>query len=616
MGRKIAGHIIWLAILLAALYGQQEIFTQTEEVQAEDAELQETDDSVESGTEEVGKEDGDEDEKQEEPPLPYEILYGRPNGENQYYTVKPEVTVFHPGNTGETVYVLQNDAGAVLQGRLSDAGSRAVIGQESFAEGTNRLQVWIEYIKPSPEPEPDQPSAEGQEEEPDEPPVTEPERLYEQTLEFKVDTCAPALSIRETGGNTWKQYQTEMEYKTYDNAEGSGIKNIVCYVNGKERECRTGQEGAFVVRSTSVNGKGIPVKITVYDMAGNSSGWEGQVFVDSSPPDVQIREITDYMITSRDVSALFAVSDDNTLKSCSVETSWITPEGEEIPVPEEEWQAAGERQMRQTFSRDGIYRMHLKAEDMAGFQSEASAQVIVDKNNPVISYIDEIDGTYVKEFCWERPIAEIIRDFTSYTYTFTLDGHPYLPGQKVQKEGRRILEAEAVDAAGNRSKAAAEFVIDHTAPKIVFENTENGMAYEGRKTCTIRLENNTDRIREVSINGKKQPLSGKKNEFTCELEEYRVYKIKAAAVDRAGNEREDSVLFEVVPEKTFTDKLLSPVRETLGLEEKGFKRENDGTAGKNIQEEKTFPHALLMAAVASVLIFSAAAAYIIKRRKH
>ena len=108
MGRKIAAQFLLLVLLLAALYGQQETFAQ-EDSQGTHAEREDTDDlegggdedeqtkadtdhSDQEGQEETEQEqppEGDGDDTQEKPPLPYEVSYGEPDGEEQYYTVKP-----------------------------------------------------------------------------------------------------------------------------------------------------------------------------------------------------------------------------------------------------------------------------------------------------------------------------------------------------------------------------------------------------------------------------------------------------------------------------------------------------------------------------------------------
>ena len=147
----------------------------------------------------------------------------------------------------------------------------------------------------------------------------------------------------------------------------------------------------------------------------------------------------------------------------------------------------------------------------------------------------------------------------------------------IEEQGKRLeakalearLEAEAVDAAGNRSRAAAAFVIDHTPPEILFEGVENGVAYEERRTCTVRLGNSSDRIKEIRINGERQALETDTDEYSCTFEEHQVYSIRVTAVDRAGNEKEEAVMFQVVPKQTLVDRLLSPARQSLGLEEIG-----------------------------------------------
>ncbi|MBM6685784.1 hypothetical protein H9X90_06580 [Faecalicatena contorta] len=592
MGRKIAAQFLLLVLLLAALYGQQETFAQEDRQETyeesqetyEDGkqtyeEREETDSGDEGeeqheqpkgdreqsgeGGENPGEEQTDQPQKgedgdgqKEDPPVPYEITYGEPDGEDQYYTVKPQVTILHQGETGETVYSLENASGVSAGGRISQPDGQAVVEPEAFGEGENHLRVWIEYT----------------------PPGEELRILYEKEFLFKIDTCPPALDMWVEGGEDWHQYQANVRYKTRESSDGSGIKYIVCYINGQQQERTEKSEGAFSVRQASRGGQGIPVAVAAVDQAGNRTYRESQVYVDDAPPAVEIRGVQDYMITSRDVQALFEASDDNGLASCSVHTIWISPEGASTVLEEGEWRDEnGSSKLSQIFSQDGIYRMRIRAVDRAGFQSETETQVIVDKQNPVIAYVDEIDGTWVKEFCWDRPVSEIFTDFTSYTYRLTLDGVPYLPGQTVKKEGRRILEAEAVDAAGNRSRAAAEFVIDHTPPKIVFEGVENGVAYEERRTCTVRLGNSADWIKEIRVNGERQSLAPGTDEYTCTFEEYQVHSIRVTAVDKAGNEKKDSVVFQVVPRQSLAGRLLSPVRQSLGLEKDGFKQHEDGT---------------------------------------
>ena len=595
MGRKLAGQLLALAFLLAAIYGQQEIFAKEEPA---------------------------------ERPLPYEIAFEEPDGWDGYYTVRPQVIITHPGPAGETVYVLEHDGGAGAQGRICEAGGQAVIGQEQFAEGVNRLRVWMEYTPPAEDEEPDteEPDTEDEEpgaEEPDtEEPDTEepvqpgpPEILYEQTCVFRVDTRPPSLQAWIRGGNVWHQNQADVDFKAGETPDGSGIKNIACYVNGDRVRVTEEGSGSLTVEEPSRGGQGVPVRIEAWDRAGNTTSWEGEVYVDSAPPSLAVTGVTDYMITSRDVTALFRASDDNLLASCSAQTVWITPEGEETVLEGAKWSREGETwQARQTFDRDGIYRMQVCARDQAGFQTEQSVQVIVDKSNPVISWVDEVDGACMQAFRWEKPVSEIITDFTSYTYTVKLDGFPCLPGFQTEREGRHVLEVEAVDAAGNRSRADARFVIDHTAPHIAFEGVESGTAYEKEREVTVRLGDSADWIREIRVNGVRQKTGEKACVYTRVFQEEGVYELEVSATDLAGNVREASVIFEIVPEATLAQQLLAPVKESLGIEKDSLPTEEEKRRKESGKKEEG-GRFLWYAAAAGTAVLAAPAGWCLLKKK-
>ena len=133
MGRKIVWQVFLLVAVLAALYGQQEIFAQ-EDAQAICEE--------EEKEPEEGEEQGEEQEKG--PPLPYEVSYEEPDGEEQYYTVKPQVTISHPGETGETVYTVEmrrelswREGSASREGRLSLGRRHLQRGKTGSVSGLN-----------------------------------------------------------------------------------------------------------------------------------------------------------------------------------------------------------------------------------------------------------------------------------------------------------------------------------------------------------------------------------------------------------------------------------------------------------------------------------------------
>ena len=93
------------------------------------------------------------------------------------------------------------------------------------------------------------------------------------------------------------------------------------------------------------------------------------------------------------------------------------------------------------------------------------------------------------------------------------DGRKVYPiGTEIDTEGRHTLQVNAIDAAGNEAVARAEFVIDHTPPKIQFYQVEEGVQYEGLLNFQVDSRKKEDWIEEVLINGKRQTLKKRRRE--------------------------------------------------------------------------------------------------------
>lgn len=112
----------------------------------------------------------------------------------------------------------------------------------------------------------------------------------------------------------------------------------------------------------------------------------------------------------------------------------------------------------------------------------------MDKTNPVIRYVDQMQGAYVPYFQWNYGKEEVVQDDTEYSYEIRLDGRFYNTGTRVEDEGVRMLQVEAVDAAGNKSTAEAIFQIDHTPPRIRIYDVENGTSYEEAAAVSISVD--------------------------------------------------------------------------------------------------------------------------------
>ena len=556
MGRKIAGKLLVLILLLAALYRQQDIFAQN----SDSRDVREIEEEQESGEKEEGEEDG---EVEPDPLVLYRVEYEKQDGETSYYREPPSVKITHPGKRGETVFFLQS-GDSKREGRLKEEGSTVVISPEEFQEGRSMLEIWME--------------AEGK-------------KIRHQQIEFKVDTTAPVMAVR-LPDTTWQQYEACVKVTAEDGALGSGVKNVVCYVNGRKTEhidIAKAAEGKaeFRIREHSSGGKAVAIRIVAWDYAGNAGSWEGRVFIDRVCPIAEIKGAADYSVTGKDTEVVFTASDDNLLKTAEVRIVRTDPRGNTVSCQNGTWSSEnGHKIYCQKLTKEGKYQLDLKAEDMAGFTAGAKAQIVIDKKAPVISKVSEIDGRYLQEFCWNYPETEYIQDFTSCSCTVTVDGKFYFPGQSLTKEGRHQMKVEAVDQAGNRSEERADFTIDRTAPDILIQGITDGKSYEPEANVDIRIRGEKDWLTEVKVNGKKEILPEKCHKHTLELKDPGIYEIEVRAEDEAKNRAVKTMMIEILPEETAVQKLLRPVQKALGLKQETFAQEEQKTkkAGSHAEE--------------------------------
>ena len=117
-----------------------------------------------------------------------------------------------------------------------------------------------------------------------------------------------------------------------------------------------------------------------------------------------------------------------------------------------------------------------------------------------------------------------------------MDGRLYPIGTEIDTEGRHTLQVNAIDAAGNEAVARAEFVIDHTPPKIQFYQVEEGAQYEGILNFQVRIpeKRRLDR-RSVEVNGKRTDIKKRRREVY--ISDYKSRRI-CSKRDSSGSGRE------------------------------------------------------------------------------
>lgn len=533
-----------------------------------------------------------EEETEEKPQIrKYEIVIPEADGQNGYYISCPVIEIRHVSEAGKTLCRLTDHTGRIFEQTLEHTGDMAEFGQEHFSEGENRLEVWMT-------------DEDGKELE---------EFRFQKT--FQIDRKAPVISMQAPQGfDHWYAGEVSLLVKAADGAAGSRVAGIRCSSNGQVLGQTGEAEATFTVPFFSQNGQPVRVEVRAVDHAGNVAWQECELLIDGEAPEAMIEGVHDYMITSQPVTIRCVARDENILAKTVAKAEQESPDGaltsrEIIGWTQTEAGTAAEILLE----TDGSYQISMEAEDQAGHKSSASRKLTVDRHNPVIRHVDELDGTYQKSFCLEHSGSDLIWDFTTFTYSVTLDGKLYPSGETVDREGVHVLEVKAVDSAGNTGTARAQFVIDHTAPVVVFQDVEEGESYEEKKSFQVTLENQADEIQEIRINGVRQKTSPSGKIYRYTVEE-KAYEISVKAVDRAGNQTVQRLTFEVVPKMTLAEKILEPVKKTLGMEETRAK-EKDEDLQENPRREKTGEWQLVLGSCAGLAAIGGAGWIVWKKKK-
>ncbi|WP_223254474.1 Ig-like domain-containing protein [Bacillus sp. HNG] len=199
-------------------------------------------------------------------------------------------------------------------------------------------------------------------------------------------------------------------------------------------------------------------------------------------------------------------------------------------------------------SDEGDYTLKAEIFDLANNVSTRTIVFTIDKTSPVIRFKEPISNKFFNETL----IPELlIEDLSAYDIiSLTLNGQPYNLGDPIEEEGKHVLFFEVKDKAGNIQQLSVEFIIDKTPPKVNFEGVKKNKTYRDPVTLSISLDNPSDTLKSVMING--ELFNGDVKEVdgtkvvTVTLSDINKYKVEVLAFDEAGNENNEAVEFEIV----------------------------------------------------------------------
>lgn len=485
-------------------------------------------------------EGGTEKPPEEKPEIPiekYKVNIPEEDGDSGYYRKKPEVSICHVSQRGQTRYFVKYDEDIKAEGVLTSPGEKAVIKEHVFSEGKNVLYIWMEEEDGT---------------------KVEEEKLETKKV-FRIDTKEPQIHMEVPKGfDAW--YQGKVTVKVRAEDKGSKVEKLSCKVDGENAGSAEDETGEFLVEKASALGKGVEVAVTAKDLAGNESERIKTLYIDRQPPQISVTGAENYKITGKPVQMTLCIEEENQFSEFTAQVVRENVKGKKKSILLPEWKQDGrKRVLTQELKEDGIYTIHVKGTDAAGHNTSKKLQIIIDKMNPVIRYTDQLQGQYLKFFQWDYPIHRLIEDFTTYTYEIKLDGQFYQMGKQIRTEGKHRLSVYAVDAAKNKAYAEAEFFVDHTPPEVFITNVEMGGEYEEERTFKTGVKSSKDIIRRIQINGKDQKLEPGKTSYEYTLDVCKDYEVVVLACDRAGNKTEKRMYFQIIPKPSILQKAAAPV---------------------------------------------------------
>lgn len=199
-------------------------------------------------------------------------------------------------------------------------------------------------------------------------------------------------------------------------------------------------------------------------------------------------------------------------------------------------------------SEEGDYILKAEIYDLANNVSSRTIVFTIDKTAPVIKFKEAISEGYFKESLLPELLIE---DLNAYDIiSQTLNGQPYNLGDPIEEEGKHVLFFEVKDKAGNIQQLSVEFIIDKTPPKVIVDGVKKNETYRDPVTLSISLDNPSDTLKSVMINGELfngevKDVNGTKV-ISVTLSDINKYKVEVLAEDEAGNEMNEVVEFEIV----------------------------------------------------------------------
>ena len=366
-------------------------------------------------------------------------------------------------------------------------------------------------------------------------------------LQFVIDKTAPEIFMRGIKDNDIKGRDVKVDFlceeRYYESDEITiNVARTLENRTEKQRLDIFEKNSSKELKSYIFSEEGqYEVTMDAKDKAGNTAVTEILHFiVDKTAPEIYILGTEPYRQWEDEVRLKVMVKEEffqNNKVALTGSISDMDEESSKLLLPKMQMEKKSNT-LSLSFDKDGVYGISVSARDGAGNVSQKKLHFLIDRETPVISGIDKYDGKYLKEFEIGEEKEEMFRDLTLKSCGMTLNGIEY-DGCKISDEGRYVLTAYAEDELGHRSEKRAEFVVDHTAPEVIFTGADDGDTMCEKGIIKWKLLDDGDEITGVTINDKEYDVNLRELSYNS----YGDYNIRIDSIDNAGNEGTSTLTF-------------------------------------------------------------------------
>ncbi len=383
------------------------------------------------------------------------------------------------------------------------------------------------------------------------------------TIDFRIDKTAPNISIGgvAAGGTSSTAVNLSLNMNELYWNDASGTVEIYMKQGegfGEEliEQINYTPTGRNSVITRNLSESGIyRVEFNAQDSAGHTSTASSTFTIDTEVPVVTLEGVSNYDVTDQDVTISSTITEKFYASKRVIISGTVTDEtGKVTPITIDDYSpTANPTVINKTFSDDGIYDLTISCVDVAGNSDSKSVHFIIDKSEPVIGDLSDLDGKILTSFSWDKDLDDLVSDLTVCDVHMYLNGQEY-DGEEAVEDGSYVLLITAEDELGHKVEKTAEFVLDTKAPVFIVTGVEDKDKKIEPYNITVSLQLEEDSLTKVTLNDKVITITN--NTATINVTEIGEYTLYMEAVDEAGNVSSAEYKFELMSEEEFNFRII------------------------------------------------------------